>query len=321
MKPYSVWLLCRGSRHIDGASLDIIRIASEMNGAERCHFTAVVFGPDITAFPIAIDQAVRIPSSANVCADTQARSLATLANRLRPDVILAPANVWGRTVMSIAAALLNTGLTADCVTLALDEAGQLYQTRPAYGGKLLADILIHTRPQMATVRTRIGGNCSNTRLKELSPVTVSEAVESYIGAVLLRRTPNGSNTARLAESPIVVAGGLGVGSRENFQVIYELAACLGGAPAASRAAVNEGFAPYACQVGQSGHTVAPKVYLAIGISGAVQHLSGIQGAGKIIAVNPDPKAPIFEYADVGIVSSWQPFAEALLKQLNKTVSI
>ena len=114
---------------------------------------------------------------------------------------------------------------------------------------------------------------------------------------------------------MIVAGGLGVGSKEGFEKLNQLAECLGGAVAASRAAVDAGFAPYRCQVGITGATVCPEIYIAVGISGAVQHLSGMSGAGKIIAINHDPKAPIFDYADYGIVAPWEQVLDKLLEEL------
>lgn len=314
---YSVWLLCRGSENFpDAASLDLIRIAAQMPGTEKCSFTAVTFGEALSRFPAPVEQVIQIPSPPGACADTQARSFAALADSAQPDIILSPATLWGRTLMSISAALMNTGLTADCIALSVDDEGLLHQTRPAYGGKLLAEILItKARPQMATRRTRSSYSVPASQLRELPCMTAPITADPYAGAMLIQRLLSGSSVSGLKDSSIVVAGGLGLGNRENFQVIHQLAALLGGAVAASRAAVNEGFAPYTCQVGQSGHVIAPKLYLAIGISGAAQHLSGIHGAGRIVAVNPDPKAPIFEYADVGILSPWKPFAEALKKQL------
>lgn len=287
--------------------------------------SAALFGPPPAVFPGDIQQVFVFspPSGAwegTFGPDAQAHWLADLVPLLKPDIVLAPANLWGKSLMPVLAALTHAGLTADCTDLWLDGEGALHQVRPACGGKLLAEILSHPQsPAMATVHLNSGVSVPS---QPVSPSGMPEPrhftpVHDVPCAQYIHRFPSPRTEPRLERSPIVVAGGRGIGSAGGFQTLERLASLLQGTVAASRGAVNCGYAPYACQVGQSGHTIAPDVYFAIGISGAVQHLSGILHAKKIIAVNTDPHAPIFQYADIGIVTPWQPFVEALIHNLEE----
>ena len=300
---------------MDAASLDVFHSARTLAAAD-VHMEAAVFSARPVAVPEQCERLLLLPVQPQWGADTEGRILAEAVRTEQPDIVLAPATVWGRTVMSIAAALLQTGLTADCTLLEFAEDGKLLQTRPAYGGKLLARIITpHSKPEMATLRVQ------NADLGAMTLCAARQCVQmeykgAYTGAKLCASVSEQDAALRgLLTSKIVVVGGLGLENRENFRVIYQIAEKLGGAVGASRAAVNAGFAPYACQIGQSGHTVSPDVYLAIGVSGAVQHLAGMHGAKKVIAVNPDPKAPIFDHADMGILQDWKTFTEKLLSIL------
>lgn len=225
--------------------------------------------------------------------------------------VLAPATVQLRGILPMVAAKLNAGLTADCTGLSMEE-GRLIQTRPAFGNSLMADIRTVSNVQLATVR-------SGTFRPKENPVEHPEvtAEQPPVGNRVeqLEFTPF-TQGVPLSQATVIVAGGLGIGSREGFKKLEALAQKLGGAVAASRSAVDAGFAPYRCQVGITGVTVCPKVYIAVGISGAVQHLSGMSGAETVIAVNSDPKAPIFDYADYGIVGDW----EAVIDQIMEVLS-
>lgn len=225
--------------------------------------------------------------------------------------VLAPATVQLRGILPMTAARLNAGLTADCTGLSMED-GRLIQTRPAFGNSLMADIRTLSPVQLATVRP------GTFRPKE-NPVTSPEltAEQPPVGNRVeeLEFTPF-TQGVPLSQATLIVAGGLGIGSKEGFQKLEQLAQKLGGAVAASRSAVDAGFAPYRCQVGITGVTVCPKVYIAVGISGAVQHLSGMSGAETVIAVNSDPKAPIFDYADYGIVGDWEAVIDEIMEVLS-----
>ena len=244
--------------------------------------------------------------------DAYARQIAAAAERENPDIMLMAATGLGRSVFPRAAALLKTGLTADCTALRIEAGGALIQTRPAYGANLLAEVVCEkARPQMATVRpgvfrapARATGHIAGWTTAHSTAVirSIRTDVTSFGLVRLLSRVEfAGTEGIDLADADIVVAGGKGVGSAEGFALLERLAFRLGGAVAASRSAVEAGYAPYARQVGQTGRTVRPKLYIACGISGSVQHLAGMSGAACVIAINADPEAPIFDHADYGIV--------------------
>ena len=216
-------------------------------------------------------------------------------------ILLAPATVQLRGIMPLLAWQLGAGLTADCTHLSLAGA-HLRQTRPAFGNSLIAEIDTHSPIQMATIHP---GTFPLRRQPVSNPVIIPELPPQTGNRIRLLEQipfPVGSH---LHQAQIIIAGGLGVGSREGFAKLEQLAKKLGAAVAASRGAVDAGFVPYRCQVGMTGITVRPKIYIAVGISGAVQHLAGMTGSETVIAINTDPKAPIFDYADYGIVADWE----------------
>lgn len=224
-------------------------------------------------------------------------------------VILAPATIQMRNVMPMLAWHLGAGLTADCTALEM-QGETLIQTRPAFGNSLMADIRSLSEIQMATVRP----GTFRPEQRPAKDYTVREVPYSAPEKVTVQSFGGFADGKPLSQAEIIVAGGMGVGSREGFQKLEALAAKLGGALAASRTAVDAGFAPYRCQVGMTGVTVCPRLYIAVGISGAVQHLAGMSGSGKVIAINMDPKAPIFDYADYGIVGDWEAVIDKLLEE-------
>jgi len=227
-----------------------------------------------------------------------------LIRKYRPEIFLCGATTIGRSLVSRVAVKLHTGLTADCTGLDIDEKEKLLlQTRPAFGGNIMATILCKNhRPQMATVRHKV--------MKELEPDTkrTGKVIEETVDRSLLRsRTKimdiveEVTNTVNIAEADIIVSGGRGMKGPENFPLLEELAQAIGGAVGASRAAVDSDWIPYSHQVGQTGKTVCPKIYIACGISGQIQHLVGMSSSDVIVAINKDPDAPIFSVATYGIV--------------------
>lgn len=226
-------------------------------------------------------------------------------------IILAPATVRMRNLMPMLAWHLKAGLTADCTALRL-ENGRLLQTRPAFGNSLMADIRSLSDIQMATVRP---GTFRPEKRPVGNPIVERLTFVPSNRVRLMDFTPFPEGKP-LSQAEIIVAGGMGVGSREGFAKLEKLAKKLGAGLGASRTAVSAGLAPHSCQVGMTGITVCPKLYLAFGISGAVQHLAGMSGSGIVVAVNRDPKAPIFDYADYGIVGDWEVIADQLLEEEN-----
>ncbi|MGI9860977.1 electron transfer flavoprotein subunit alpha/FixB family protein [Moorella naiadis] len=249
-----------------------------------------------------------------------ARALVELVNRYKPEILLLGATSLGRDLSGAVATALETGLTADCTGLHIDpETRLLEQTRPAFGGNVMATILCrHRRPQMATVRPRVMPLPSRQegRQGELVRVTVPfVGVEAGVQVVEIIAEPG--KAVYLDRAEIIVAGGRGLGSRENLRLLEELAGVLGGTLGASRAAVESGWLPPGYQVGQTGTTVRPKVYFAIGISGAIQHLVGMQTADVIVAINKDPEAPIFKVATYGIVGDFLEVVPALTEEFRR----
>lgn len=224
-------------------------------------------------------------------------------------IVLAPATVQMRSIMPMLAWHMNAGLTADCTGLAV-ENGRLLQTRPAFGNSLMADIETLSPVQMATVRVGTFRPVKTLRNAEI----LMERLPGQGTAVKILEAAVQKAGVSLQEAEIIVAGGAGVGSKEGFAKLTKLAEKLGGTPAASRRAVDAGLAPYRLQVGMTGVTVSPKIYIAVGISGAVQHLAGMSGAETVIAINSDPKAPIFDYADYGVVADWESVADEILEE-------
>ena len=199
---------------------------------------------------------------------------------------------------------MHTGLTADCTGLEIDtERRLLRQTRPTFGGNIMATIICETkRPQMATVRPRVFKKNTADSGRQGQIIRVDFKRESITSRTkLLNFVADLTQTVKIEDSDIIVSGGRGLGKPENFKLLEELAEVLGAAVGSSRPPVDEGWIPYSHQVGQTGKTVSPRLYIACGISGAVQHLAGMQTADTIVAINDDPGAPIFEVATYGII--------------------
>lgn len=244
--------------------------------------------------------------------------LCTAAREEGPSIILAGATAWGRTFMPLVAVKLNTGLTADCTELAVDgERKVLLQTRPAFGGNILATIeCALLRPQMSTVRPHV---FKMQRLdKPAQPQVITKRYKPRAGRTSrILRTIVEEEEFDISLADVVVSGGRGLGRPEGFQLLGRLARRLGGVVGASRGAVDLGWISSAHQVGQTGHTVSPRLYIACGISGAVQHLAGMKGSQTIVGINEDPEAPIFEVADYGIIGDLYEVVQRLLEELEK----
>ena len=243
-----------------------------------------------------------------------------LINEIKPEIVLIGATTQGRDLAPRISSKLNTGLTADCTELDINEKGQLAATRPTFGGNLMATILCKNMPQMATVRPKVLKRAENPiNNKETQFIDFNADIDNVEKKVeLVEFIKNIQATGkRIDEAEFIVAGGKGMKSLEGFKLLEELANVLGGSVGASRAAVDAGWADHSIQVGQTGKTVMPKIYISCGISGAVQHTVGMNSSDKIIAINKDPKAPIFQVADVGIVGDVFEILPELIKELKK----
>jgi electron transfer flavoprotein alpha subunit len=243
--------------------------------------------------------------------------LTSLISEHKPETVLAGATPVGRSFFPRVAARMRTGLTADCTSLQIDkETGNLLQIRPAFGGNIMATILCpNNRPQMATVRPRVmkRGQYDENRKGEI--IAVRRDGLSSRTKVLETVKEVSDVTVNLQEANIIVSGGRGLGDPKGFKLIEELAELLGGAVGSSRAAVDSGWIPYRHQVGQTGKTVCPTAYFACGISGAVQHLVGMQSSDIIVAINKNPEAPIFNVATYGIVGDLYEIIPLLIKKI------
>ncbi len=263
------------------------------------------------------------PAFANYSTGPYTAAFSQLIEKYKPNIVLFGATHDGRDFAARIAVRIYTGLTADCTELSIDpETGLLCQTRPAFGGNVMATILTpNHRPQMATVRPNV--------MKRLEPdyrrtgeivrfdAKITDGDLFYRIKEVVEHT---AKTVNLEEADIIVSGGRGIGGPEHYHLIEELAEVLGGAAGASRAVVDAGWVPHYRQVGQTGKTVAPKLYIACGISGAIQHLAGMQTSDFIVAINKDPEAPIFKVANIGICADLHkavPYLTERFKELLK----
>jgi electron transfer flavoprotein alpha subunit/NAD-dependent dihydropyrimidine dehydrogenase PreA subunit len=244
-------------------------------------------------------------------------ALEYLVKKYKPEIMLFGATKQGRDLAPRLATRLKTGLTADCTGLEIEEKN-LVQTRPAYGGNIIATIKTLTaRPQLASVRPKV------FQMLEPDPARKGQVIQEKFElhetdkwTRVLDIVREAKKTANLEEAQIIVSGGRGLGKPENFELIEQFATCLNACVGASRAVVDAGWIPHYHQVGQTGKTVKPKLYIACGISGAIQHLIGMKSSDLIIAINKDPEAPIFKVADIGIVGDLFEIIPEIIKKLS-----
>lgn len=249
---------------------------------------------------------------------TYSNAIARLCEKYKPEIVLCGATTIGRALIPRVAVQLRTGLTADCTGLHIDiEKGLLVQTRPAFGGNIMARILCpNNRPQMATVRHKVfpeavvDSSRTGEVIKEAFDTRDHFGLSHVVDVVEILE-----DTVNLTEANIIVSGGRGMKGPENFQLLHDLAKAIGGAVGASRAAVDEGWIPYSHQVGQTGKTVNPTVYIACGISGQIQHLVGMQSSDIIVAINKDAEAPMMKIATLALCGDLFEIVPELIKQL------
>jgi electron transfer flavoprotein alpha subunit len=247
--------------------------------------------------------------------DPYSQLLTQLVQKIKPSIVLVGATDIGRSLAPRIATRLRTGLTADCTGLSIDSEGNLLQTRPAYGGNVMATIITpNHRPQIATVRYKVMEKAQQHSTYRGKITTLQAGVE-LIDRTQIIRTSMQLEQISVVDAQIIVAGGKGLGSPDGFALLDKLATALGGAVGASRLVVDEGWIPYQHQIGLSGKTVRPRLYIACGISGAVQHIAGMQTSDVIVAINNDPDAPIFNVADYGIVGDLYEVIPELIKHI------
>lgn len=265
---------------------------------------------------------VQAPELANFQDEPYTNILVKLIQKYKPEILLCGATAIGRSLVSRVAITIKAGLTADCTGLEIDpEKKILLQTRPAFGGNIMATIISpNYRPQMATVRHKVMQPMAADKRRKGKVIRESFDSSLYVSRTrLLDIVEEIESLVNLAEADVIVSGGRGMGGSDNFKILQELAHVLGAAVGASRAAVDSGWMPYSYQVGQTGRTVAPKIYIACGISGQIQHLVGMQSSKIIVAINKDPDAPIFKVATYGIVGDLFQILPALTKKFKEAL--
>ena len=313
LQKVSLELLGEGRRQADklGVKLTALLLGSNIEGLSK---TLAEHGADEVL--IADDKLLE-----HYTTEAYTKVICDLVNERKPGILFVGATFIGRDLGPRVAARLNTGLTADCTSIDVEvENGDLLATRPAFGGNLMATIACpEHRPQMATVRPGVfakvesdGANCN------IEKVNV-ELTDSDVRTKVLETVKTAKDIIDISEAKVIVSGGRGVGSKENFALLEELANILGGTVAGSRAAVEKGWIENAYQVGQTGKTVKPSIYIACGISGAIQHVAGMQDSDMIIAVNKDETAPIMKVADYAIVGDIKKVLPELIAQAKEIV--
>lgn len=321
---------------ISGIALELLGKGKELAAKLETEVTAVLIGYNVKNLADKLaeygaDKVILVddPKLETYRTEPYAHALASVIEKYKPEIVLVGATAIGRDLGPTVSARVKTGLTADCTVLEIGDFplvaipgqeqkhNQLLMTRPAFGGNTIATIACpDNRPQMATVRPGV--------MQKIAPIAGAKAViEEYNPGF----TPNNkyvtikevvkavSDTVDIMDAKILVSGGRGVGSAENFKILDDLAEVLGGTVSCSRAVVDNGWKPKDLQVGQTGKTVRPQIYFAIGISGAIQHVAGMEESDLIVAINKDETAPIFDVADYGIVGDLNKVVPALTEQL------
>lgn len=319
----SVFVYCEITEegHVADVSLELLSKGHKLAEELKTKLEAVVIGNNIKGieneiFPYGVDRIHIADDSRLFPYSTLPHSsiVVKLFQEQKPEIALFGATSVGRDLAPRIASSLRCGLTADCTSLEIGshedpKTGKtypqlLYQIRPAFGGNIIATIVNpETRPQMATVREGVmkKETCDTAHKGEVVHLDVSKYVKDSDFVVKIIERHIEEQKVNIKGAQIIVSGGYGVGSKENFKLLYELAEAIGGEVGATRAAVDAGFAPHERQVGQTGVTVRPKLYIACGISGAVQHRAGMDQSSKIISINTDPEAPINAIADYVII--------------------
>ena len=306
-----VWVFAEQHKgSISSVTLELLGEGRKLADKRKTKLSAVFIGhnikekaKDLIAHGADIVYVAEDPALKEFNDDPYSAVLTTLAKLHKPEIILAGATAIGRSFIPKVACVLHTGLTADCTSLDIDpENGNLLQTRPAFGGNIMATIITpNHRPQVATVRHKVMKKAVPDPSRTGDIIDIRFNAQGDLRTRVINTVDDLTQKVNLSEADIIVSGGRGLGDPKYFALIEELAKTIGGAVGASRAAVDAGWIPYSHQVGQTGKTVCPKLYVACGISGAIQHLAGLQSSDVIIAINKDPHAPIFSVATYGIV--------------------
>jgi electron transfer flavoprotein alpha subunit len=314
-----------------GVSFELLGKGKALAKDLGCDVTAILLGSGVEPLCASLtehgaDRVILVddPALATYMTEPYAHALSEVLKKHKPEIVLYGATAIGRDLAPRVSARVHTGLTADCTGLDIEpETRHLLMTRPAFGGNIMATIVCaEFRPQMATVRPGVMQRCEPDASAPLKVERFEvKDLASRANVEILDVVKKVSGKMDIQDAKILVSGGRGMGGPENFSILEELAKVLGGAVSSSRAAVDAGWVEKDRQVGQTGKTVRPKLYIACGISGAIQHLAGMEESDLIVAINKDPGAPIFEVADFGLVGDLFKivplFTEAVKKALAK----
>jgi len=310
---------------IQAVTYELLGKARELADKLKCEVSCLLLGVNVKtpAQELIFRGADKVyvvddPRIEHVLEEPYARIVSDLVSRHHPEILLCPATSLSRSVASRVAVGLNVGLTADCVELDINpEDRGLLMTKPVFGGSYMTTIISRNhRPQIATVRQKsMKESVADPQRKGVVEILALD--ESFFASrtKVVEVVDEAASTINIMDANVIVSGGRAIAKAENFKMLEELAQVLNGAVGASRAAVDEGWIPYSHQVGQTGKTVSPKIYIACGISGQIQHLVGMQSADTIIAINKDASAPIFKVANYGIVGDVFEVVPQLIKRL------
>lgn len=311
IQPVAFELLGKARELADQLSQNVVAILAGYGIAEKA--------PELIAYGADSVLCIDAPELVYYITEPYAQAVTKVVEERKPSILLIGATTIGRDLGPRLSARLETGLTADCTGLDISEEGDLMMTRPAFGGNLMATILCKEhRPQMSTVRPGVMrmGKKNDTRTGKVENFKVTFD-RSKFKVRLLETVKEQKNLIDITEAKILVSGGRGVGNSEGFKMLEKLAEVIGAEVSSSRAMVDAGVMPHNRQVGQTGKTVRPDVYFALGISGAIQHLAGMEESDFIIAVNKDKYAPIFNAADLGIVGDVNKIIPLLTEKLRR----
>ena len=323
-----IWVFCEFTRgELATVSTELLGIGRTLADKRRVRLSAVLLGHMTgdcadTLIGHGADIVYRVdnPGLELFTDDMYEKVLSDLIKEHKPEVILAGATAIGRSFIPGVATSVDAGLTADCTKLEIrEDDGALLQTRPAFGGNIMATIVCpHTRPQMATVRPKVMKELPFDTEREGQVIDIMPTPRQLTSRIkVLESVTATQSNVNIQESDILVSGGRDLDSEKGFELIARLAEALGGNVSASRAVVDAGWIPYPHQVGQTGKTVAPKLYVACGISGAIQHVAGMQSSETIVAINRDAEAPIFNVADFGIVGDLNEVIPKLIAKIEE----
>lgn len=313
----SLELICKARELADELNVNVVALLIGTDRNKKFEQTLIKYGSDIV-------YTVNEPRVKHYETLPYTKIVSTIINRSAPQIVLFGATPIGRDLAPRVASTLKTGLTADCTALQIGDHENrrekkvykniLYQIRPAFGGNIIATIVApEHRPQMATVRDGVMklNPPDHKRQGQISPQEVTLDTSDFVYNIIEREIK--AKRINLKNADIIVAGGAGVNSKSQFKLIHDLAQTIGGKVGASRAAIDSGYINHDYQIGQTGTTVRPKLYIACGISGALQHQAGMEDSNKIIAINNDPNAPIFRIAHYGIIGDLHEVIPMMIK--------